>query len=386
MRMRAAIVGIGASSFQRRSAESPLALTATALTAAVKDAQLEPSAIDGLVVNTGNPRGLDYDVAAQLLGLKIRFSSQGWGHGRFVATSVQTAALAVGAGLADVVAVLYTSKQSMLNSFGGYDYPEAFARESGGPHGEVPHQGLTAPASGAAMALRAYLERYGVDSERLADVVIALRAHAVRNPDALYRTAVNIDDYRSSPPIIDPLRRLDCAPPTDGAVALIVASTQRGPATRRAVAILGMQGLQAGREEFIFGRPGLGVEQQAARAFRPSNWDLASYEQAGIERSDIGAFYTYDAFSPLVWFALERFGFCGEGEAPVFSTVERIGPGGAFPVNTNGGLLSEGHLSGFNQLAEMVRQVRGEAGERQVANAKPLQWGSCLGDSLILGR
>jgi acetyl-CoA acetyltransferase len=130
---------------------------------------------------------------------------------------------------------------------------------------------------------------------------------------------------------------------------------------------------------------GLGVEQQTAGPFTPSGWDLASYEQAGVSRSDVRAFYTYDAFSPLVWFALERFGFCGEGEAPAFCSVDRNGPRGALPVNTNGGLLSEGHLCGFGHIAEMVRQARGEAGERQLPKADVLQWGSCLGDSLILG-
>ncbi|HEX9494427.1 MAG TPA: thiolase family protein [Candidatus Limnocylindria bacterium] len=329
---------------------------------------------------------MDYDIVAELLGLRVRFSSQGWGHGRFVATSVQIAALAINAGLADVAAVVYTGKQSMLKSFGGYDYPEAFSRESGGPHGETPHQGLTAPASGAALALRAYLERYHTDPERLADVPLAFRAHATRNPGAIYRQPLTAADYRASPMIIDPLRRLDCAPATDGAVCLLVASPDRGPSTGRPVSILGMQGIQAGREEFIFGRPGLGVQQQTRGPFRPSSWDLAAYEQAGIDRADIAAFYTYDAFSPLVWFALERFGFCEEGAAPAFCSVQRIGPSGDLPVNTNGGMLSEGHLCGFSHLAEMVHQVRGEAGERQIEGARLVQWGSCLGDSLILGR
>jgi acetyl-CoA acetyltransferase len=104
-----------------------------------------------------------------------------------------------------------------------------------------------------------------------------------------------------------------------------------------------------------------------------------------VRSSEIDAFYTYDAFSPLVWFALERFGFCREGEAPSFCEQE-IGVRGSLPVNTNGGMLSEGHLCGFNHFLEMVAQVRGRAGERQIPDASLVQWGSCYGDSVILGR
>jgi acetyl-CoA acetyltransferase len=109
------------------------------------------------------------------------------------------------------------------------------------------------------------------------------------------------------------------------------------------------------------------------------------FETSGVRPSDIDGFYTYDAFSPLVWFALERFGFCGEGEAPLFCEQE-IGFGGRLPVNTNGGMLSEGHLCGFNHLVEMVLQLRGLGGERQMPHASLVQWGSCYGDSVILGR
>ena len=97
-------------------------------------------------------------------------------------------------------------------------------------------------------------------------------------------------------------------------------------------------------------------------------------------------FYTYDAFSPLVLFALERFGFCGAGEAAAWVQGGRIELGGELPVNTSGGLLSEAHVCGWNSICEMVRQLRGEAGPRQIAGAKHLQWGTCWGDSVIMRR
>ena len=96
------------------------------------------------------------------------------------------------------------------------------------------------------------------------------------------------------------------------------------------------------------------------------------------------AVYTYDAFSPLVLFVLERFGFCGAGEAIDFVQDGAIGPGGRLPVNTSGGLLSEAHIGGWNHIREMVRQIRGTVGPRQIAGADVLQWATVWGDSIIM--
>ena len=103
-----------------------------------------------------------------------------------------------------------------------------------------------------------------------------------------------------------------------------------------------------------------------------------------MTRADVQGLYTYDAFAPLVLFTLERFGFCGPGEAASFVQNNRIGLGGELPMNTSGGLLSEAHVSGWNSVAEMVRQLRGEAGQRQIPGAECLQWGTAWGDSVIL--
>ena len=143
--------------------------------------------------------------------------------------------------------------------------------------------------------------------------------------------------------------------------------------------------MAAGRNEFIFAPPGLGINQQSGeRPDRPALRDLAVYRSADIPRDAIQGLYTYDAFSPLVLFVLERFGFCAAGEAAAFVQGGRIGPGGALPVNTSGGLLSEAHVAGWNSLCEMVRQLRGDAGPRQIAGARALQWATTWGDSVIL--
>jgi acetyl-CoA acetyltransferase len=136
----------------------------------------------------------------------------------------------------------------------------------------------------------------------------------------------------------------------------------------------------------VFGRPGLGVLQQPMERFVPTARDELVFERSGISRSDVDALYCYDAFSPLVWFTLERLGFCAEGEAAAFCASGAIAADSALPVNTNGGLLAEAHVSGWNNVVEMVRQLRGQAGERQLPSVHIAQWGSAFGDSFVLAR
>jgi acetyl-CoA acetyltransferase len=153
---------------------------------------------------------------------------------------------------------------------------------------------------------------------------------------------------------------------------------------QRPVYISGMQGLPGGREEFIWAYPGFGMAQQAACDYHAGLQPV--YQRAGVTPADIDALFTYDAFSILVWMALERFGFCSPGEAAAFTQEGRIALGGALPMNTNGGLLSEGHIMGWNHHVEIVRQLRGACGERQVVQAEVIQWANAYGDSLIYRR
>jgi acetyl-CoA acetyltransferase len=145
-----------------------------------------------------------------------------------------------------------------------------------------------------------------------------------------------------------------------------------------------MQGLPASHEEFIWAYPGLGVAQQSVFDYDASGHPV--YKMAGIALKDVDALFTYDAFSILPWIALERWGFCKPGEAAAFTQDSRIEIGGELPMNTNGGLLSEGHIMGWNHQVEIVRQLRGECGARQVKDAEIIQWANAYGDSLIYHR
>jgi acetyl-CoA acetyltransferase len=385
MTLDAAIVGIGASKFGRSLPESQLALAAIAFKAALADAGLERSDVDGLSIHLGWPLGPDYDRVAEAFGLDIRYVNQSWLHGRFVTNALQHAALAVSAGLADVVAcvtaVSFTRERDFLGGPGDVEGN----REEGGTHGEAPPYGLTAPAGGAAIAMQRYMRLYGATSAELAAVPIALRKHASKNPAAIMRAPLTLEMHQGSRMVVDPLRLFDCCLISDGAAVVLLARGERARDLRqKPVRIAGMQGTRAGREEFIFAPRGLGINQQSGTRTAARAIDMEVFAHAGVTHADVGGFYTYDAFSPLVLFALERFGYCGPGEAAAFVQGGRIELGGALPVNTSGGLLSEAHVAGWNSICEMVRQLRGTAGATQIPNAQVLHWGTAWGDAVIL--
>ncbi|MGI4944459.1 MAG: thiolase C-terminal domain-containing protein [Janthinobacterium lividum] len=387
LRDQVAIVGIGQSEYGRFLPTSQLGLGAQALRAALADAQLERKDINGLSLHMGWPLGADYDRIAEVYGLEVDYVHQSWTHGRFVTSSLQHAVMAVACGMADVVACItaisFTRELSIL---GGPGDPEGM-REQGATHAEDPVYGLTSPAVGAAFALQRYMALYGATSADVAAVPVALRKYALLSPYAVMKKPLTVEDHQASRMVVDPLHLFDCSLITDGAAVVLLASAERARSMPRPpVYVSGMQGVRSGRDEFIFAPPGLGINQQPTGAATPRERDLAVYGRAGIGREAVQGFYTYDAFSPLVLFALERFGFCGAGEAAAWVQGGRIELGGELPVNTSGGLLSEAHVCGWNSICEMVRQLRGEAGPRQIAGAKHLQWGTCWGDSVIMRR
>jgi len=386
MRAATAITGAGSSGVGAHAERTSISLASEAVSLALADAGLKRSDIDGLIVHIGAPRGADYDETAAQLGLNVRFASQTWSHGRFGATVLQHAAMAVSCGLADRILCLGAYKNSNLGLIGSrasWGFEEAL-RFGGGPHGETPHAGFTGPVAAAAFAARRYFHKYDGSPEKLAAVPLAFRKHAMLNPEARIRKPLTRDDYVSAPFIVEPLRLLDCSVVVDGAVALIVTSGERAKdLPSQPVFLLGAQGVHAGPNEFIFGQPGLGVGQADVFDWKPPGSDQTVYQMAGLKPADVDLLQVYDAFSPLVLLSLERLGYCGAGEALDFVQGGRIELGGEIPVNTSGGMLSEGHLNGWSQMMEIVRQLRCQAGQRQVPSAKVAQWGTALGDSII---
>jgi acetyl-CoA acetyltransferase len=268
LRSKGAIVGVGATSFSRSSPNSSLRLTAEALKAALDDAGLGQDDVDGIACHLGTPYGDDYDRMAYALGLNIRHAAQYFTHGRFITLSLQNAAITVAAGLADVVACIYTFKTDSITGSRWVAKPgesdHEGAREGGGPHGQQPAFGLTSMTSGVALAGRRYLEVYGLDDNSFMPVVLSARQHAATNPHALLGAEpLSVADYVAEPFVMDPIRASDGAVYGDGSIVVLVASAERARTLRKPpVYIRGMQGMRTGREEFLFARRGLGVMQQ----------------------------------------------------------------------------------------------------------------------------
>jgi acetyl-CoA acetyltransferase len=384
---RTAIIGVGNSKYERLPASvSPLVPLVTAFKNALADAGLERGDIDGLLVNIGTPFGVDYDQVAEAFGLDIHFSDQTWTHGRQMATVLAHAAMAVEWGLAKYVACVCSISWARAGTVGTQGQFQD-DREIGGAHFEHPHYGMTSPGGAWAMAATKYFDRYGATSEDLAHVCVSIREHAMLNPQAVMRKPLTVAEHQASRFVCQPLHLYDYCLTTGGACVVIVTTAERakdGP--NKPVYIMGAQGMCAGRAEATGARPGLGIHQQDENHPVPHPRDLEIYRQAGVAHEDIDAFYTYDAMSSIVWLSLERFGFCKPGEAWQFVKEGNIRPGGKLPVNTNGGLLSEVHVSAWNHVCEMARQLRGICGPRQVPGAEILQWGTNRGDSLILRR
>jgi acetyl-CoA acetyltransferase len=353
----AAIAGIGATEFSKDSGRSELRLAAEAALAALADAGLNPSDVDGLVTFTMDSNA-EIAVARELGLGELRFFSQvSYGGGAACAT-VQLAAMAVAAGAAEVV-VCYRA----LNERSGRRFGQVSAgavrmpTSSGIDNGWHYPMGLSTPAAMVAMMARRYMHVYGATSEDFGTVTVADRRHAAANPKAwFYQRPITLADHQASRWIAEPLRLLDCCQESDGAVAIVVTSLERARELRRPPAVVRAAAQGSGADQFtmtsyyrddLTGLPEMSV---VARQL---------WRQAGIGPQDVRVAVLYDHFTPYVLMQLEELGFCPRGEARHFISGGAIELGGRLPVNPHGGQLGEAYIHGMNGIAEAVRQVRG---------------------------
>jgi acetyl-CoA acetyltransferase len=387
------VVGVGTSeSFGFDLGKSPLRLQVEAFRDALNDAGLAKSDVDGFVTAKGAPRGVDYEEFVLAVGIDVRWATQLWAHGRWATNTVLEAAMVIQAGLADVVAIANASVTARgygrhLTALGDGAIHEGL-RDIGGGHGENDVHGLDTPGSATALVARSYMERYGATSDDLANIAIDIRANACMNPMAVMRDKpLTAETYYAEPLLVDPFRRADYCLTSEGATCLILGRRDRASdLASLPIRIAAGEGVHASRDDYVmFARPGMGVGISQETRFSA---DVAGqlFARAGITPSDVDALYVYDSFTSNVWMTLERFGFCAEGEAWQYVADNGISLGAPLPVNTNGGLLSEAHLLGYGHVVEMVRQLRGDAGPRQIEDASVVQWATPRGDSLVLMR
>ncbi|MGC5567080.1 lipid-transfer protein [Streptomyces sp. FR-108] len=348
---RAAVVGIGATEFSKDSGRSELRLAVEAVRAALDDAGLTPGDVDGLVTFTMDTSPEITVAQAAGIGELSFFSRIHYGGGAACAT-VQQAALAVAAGVAEVVVCYRAFNERSGRRFGsGVQRRESSAE--GAALGWALPFGLLTPASWVAMAAQRYLHTYGLTSEAFGQVAVVDRKYAATNPAAYFHgRPITLADHAASRWIVEPLRLLDCCQETDGGQALVVTSVERARDLPRppAVIVAAAQGAGRAQEQMTsFYRDDLtGLPEMSVVARQL--WRTSGLTPGGI---DVGILY--DHFTPFVLTQLEEFGFCKPGEAVDFVAEERL------PLNTHGGQLGEAYLHGMNGVAEAVRQLRGSA-------------------------
>ena len=355
MRDQAAIVGIGQTEFSKNSGRSELQLAAEAVKAALDDAGLSPSDVDGMTTFSMDTTQ-EIEVARAVgIGDLTFFSRIEYGGGAAIGVMHQ-AVMAVATGAAKTV-VVYRA----FNERSGRRYSVGISE--GIVTADLIHWswylpfGLLTPASWVAMFTRRYMHEYGCTSLDLAQVAVSARKHAVNNPDAFFHgRSLSVEEHQSSRMIADPLRLYDCCQESDGGAACIVTSVERARDLRHPPAMIrgAAQGAGADQENMTsFYRPDISTLPEM---------DLVSrqvYEMSGLCADDVDAAILYDAFTPIVLFQLESFGFCGRGEAKDFVKDGNLEVGGRLPTNTNGGQLSEAYIHGMNGVNEGVRLIRG---------------------------
>jgi len=342
---KAAIAGIGMTELSRASGKTELQLAAQAARAALDDAGLEPGSVDAILSYHLNDSAPVLYLARELRLTRIGWHNEIYGGGTQSASILADAAMLIDAGLAETVLVYRA-----LNGRSGRRMNTLGLKLGEGAEEQFTHPyGMAGPVHQFALAAQRYLHEAGLTWEHLYAVVAQSRAHAVRNPRAIQRRRLELDEYAEGPMVASPLRRQDCCQETDGGCALVVTSARRFPQAPRVHAVV--RG----------GGPGCSTMDKAGDVTRIFSHYVADplYEAAGMKPSDIDVSLLYDAYSWLVPRQLEDFGLVARGDLPVLLRAQEIAWNGRHPVNPHGGLLSEGYVHGLNNVAEAVRQLRG---------------------------
>lgn len=362
---RAAIVGLGATEFSKNSGRTELRLAMEATLAALADAGIDPSEVEGFSSYTMD-KVPEYEIA-RLLGAKnVKFFSQIPHGGGAACAPVMHAAMAVATGVAKTVVVFRAMNERSWYRFGngsyGFGNTPIFENVNYGWY--MPH-GFHTPAAWVAMFARRYMHTYGVTSEDFGRVAVAVRDFAATNPAAFfYGKPITLADHQASKWIAEPLHLLDCCQESDGAVAMVITSSERARDLKQKPVIVkaASQGIADGQQSMTsFYRDDItGLPEMAVVANE-------LYAQSGLTPEDFQTAVIYDHFTPFVMTQLEEFGFCKRGEAKDFVRAGMHARGGKLPINTHGGQLGEAYIHGMNGVAEAVRQVRGTAAN-QVAD------------------
>ncbi|MET0151561.1 MAG: acetyl-CoA acetyltransferase [Candidatus Binatia bacterium] len=338
---------------------------------ALEDAGLSIGDVDGLCIANVGPMGVI--ALANHLNLRPDYlDSTNLGGSSFVA-HVAHASAAIAAGFCEVALILYGSTAAS----------ERFAvgtGAGGGAFGDPP-DAYEAPygptvVGNYAMAATRHMHEYGTTSEQLAEIAVTTRRHATLNPAAKFHDPITVEDVLASRVVSSPLHLLDCCMISDGGGALVVTAAARARDLRKKPAFV-LGAAEAVRHTGIGGEDVLEV---AAAQSGPK-----AMAMAGIRHADVDLRMIYDSFTITVLLTLENLGFCKRGEGGAFVSGGRLAFDGPCPTNTDGGGLSSNHpgMRGIFLVIEAVKQLRGEAGARQL---KKCNVALCHGTGGVISR
>lgn len=364
-----AVAGVGSTRFGTFPETDAMGLALEALGVALDDAAVSPGEVDALITM----RVPAHWRFCELAGIEPGYVLPLPAFGRMTGLAIQNAARLIAEGHARVVALAYGNDgRSRRVRYGGSDWIE--------DQGLWREWGMTSPGAEHALMFSRHQWEYGTTTEQLAAVSVAFRRHASMNPDAIMRKPITIEDHESSRPIVAPLRLLDYCLINDGGLAMVVTSIERARSSPKEPVII-LAAATAGALSHSSFPP----EDYFYDAL--STCAGVAYAQAGVSPGDVDVAQIYDNFSTAVLFALEGFGFCNRGESGSFVEGGTLELGGRLPSNTSGGHLSESYMQGWNLNVEAVRQLRREAGNRQVSGARISQYMAVAGlcSSVVYG-
>ena len=345
LRGKSAIVGTGHAGFGEAHGLTAYDVMAQSALAALGDAGLNLSDVDGLFC-TMMEDSMPALMAAEYLGIQPRFIDGTMSGGSSFVNYLTSATMALDAGLCDVALIVYGSNQRTASG--------RLVTASRPPAYEAPYNPRY-PISAYAMAAARHMHEYGTTREQLADVAVAARAWAQRNPEAFERGPLTREDVLGARMVGDPLTVRDCCLVTDGGGAIVMVHADRARDFPKApVYVLGSAAESSHRQISQ-------MKDFTVTAARASG--ARAFAAAGVTPADIQAVELYDAFTINTILFLEDLGFCAKGEGGAFVEGGRIAPGGVLPVNTNGGGLSCVHpgMYGIFTVIEAARQIRGDA-------------------------
>src|SRR3984893_3007633 len=363
LRDKYAIAGIGWTDYSKNSGRTVRSLASEACLKAIDDSGLNVKDIDGFVSFNFNDSVPAIAVATEIGVPAARYAMDFLSGGNAANMIILTAAAAIEAGLAEnVLCYRAMNGRSGFRLGGGRDLSAYGITQFTAPFGWI-----TYPQA-MAMWCRRHMIEYGTSAEQLGEIAVTFRQNAMLNPRAMQRDPMSINDYMGSRMIVDPFRMYDICLETDGACAILVTRDERARDL-------------AQKPVYISGGAYGGGPDQGEDLFDAVRWpghshNYAKYiaddlwRSAGMGPADIDVAEIYDCFTYSVIMQLEGLGFCRDGEGGEFVRGGRIARTGELPMNTHGGLLSEGYIHGLNHVVEAVQQLRGQAGPRQIAGAE----------------